>query len=276
VASTKLSWAATMLPEEATGDDELLVADDGMTRWLIMNRPEMGNAFTTTMLHAMKFELDRARADRDVRVIVITGKGQRFFCIGGEKEPPPPELDYSTVAPVVDVYQAIDQLPKPVVAAVNGFAVGGGNVLQVMCDLSVAAESAVFRQVGPMVGSFDAGFGTWYLEDLIGRKRAKEMWFLNEKLTAARAFELGLVNFVVPDDELVGRTSEIAMSLTKRGGQALAAIKSSFSARTGGAGGFSRIAHDLLLRDYLQTQEANELQSSFNERRDPDITTSWR
>src|SRR5438094_1775565 len=98
-------------------------------------------------------------------------------------------------------------MPKPVIAAVNGYAVGGGHVLQVMCDLTVAAESAVFRQVGPMVGSFDAGFGTWYLEDLIGRKRAKEMWFLNEKLTASRAYEIGLVNLVVPDDQLRARTA---------------------------------------------------------------------
>jgi naphthoate synthase len=256
--------------------EELLVEDDGPTRWLTLNRPDHGNSFTNAMLVQLKIELDRARGDRGVRVIVITGAGDRFFCIGGEKTPPPPELDYSTVAPVVDVYQAIDQLPKPVIAAVNGYAVGGGHVLQVMCDLTVAAESASFRQVGPLVGSFDAGFGTWYLEDLIGRKRAKEMWFLNEKLPAARAYELGLVNFVVPDAELRERTAEVARMLTLRGGQALAAIKQSFAARTGGAGGFSRVAHDLLLRDYLQTDEAAEMQASFAAKRDADPAASWR
>ena len=258
------------------GTDDLLVADDGGTRWLTLNRPESGNAFTTEMLVQLKVELDRARSERAVRVIVITGAGDRFFCIGGEKTPPPPELDYSTVAPVVDVYQAIDQLPKPVIAAVNGYAVGGGHVLQVMCDLTVAASSAIFRQVGPLVGSFDAGFGTWYLEDLIGRKRAKEMWFLNEKLSAHRAAELGLVNFVVPDEELRTKTSEIAEALIGRGAQALAAIKSSFAARTGGAGGFSRIAHDLLLRDYLQTEEAEEMQRAFNEKRPASPDAAWR
>jgi naphthoate synthase len=255
---------------------ELLVDDDGATRWLTLNRPDHGNSFTNSMLVEIKQELDRARSDRSVRVVVITGAGDRFFCIGGEKTPPPPELDYSTVAPVVDLYQAIDQLPKPVIAAVNGYAVGGGHVLHVMCDLTVAAESAVFRQVGPLVGSFDAGFGTWYLEDLIGRKRAKEMWFLNEKLTAARAHELGLVNFVTPDADLRKKTSEVAHTLTLRGAQALAAVKHSFAARTGGAGGFSRVAHDLLLRDYLQTEEAAEMQAAFAAKRDADPAAAWR
>jgi naphthoate synthase len=254
---------------------ELLVEDEGQTRWLTLNRPDNGNSFTTQMLVDLKAELDRARQERQVRVVVITGAGERFFCIGGDKEPPPAELDYSTVAPVVDVYQAIDQLPKPVIAAVNGYAVGGGHVLQVMCDLTVAAQSATFRQVGPMVGSFDAGFGTWYLEDLIGRKRAKEMWFLNEKLSAQRAFELGLVNFVVPDADLRERTAELARTLTDRGGFALAAIKQSFAARSGGAGGFSRVAHDLLLRSYLQSDEAAEMQRSFAEKRPPESDASW-
>lgn len=258
------------------GAEPLLVHDEGRVRWLTMNRPENGNQFTPRMLADLKRALEDARFDRDVAVVVITGAGDRFFCIGGEKPPLPAELDYSTVAAVVDVYQLIDQLPKPVVACVNGYAVGGGHVLQVMCDLTVAKESAIFRQVGPMVGSFDAGFGTWYLEDLIGRKRAKQMWFLNEKLTAAQAAELGLVNFVVPDDQLVEETRRICDQLCQRGGQALAAIKLSFASRTGGAGGFSRLAHDLLLRDYLQTEEAHALQASFAQKRPADPKHFWR
>jgi naphthoate synthase len=260
----------------AAEDLSLLVEDEGATRWLTINREAAANAFTTEVLLRMKAELDRARADRSVRVVVITGAGNRFFCIGGEKSTLPRDLDYSTVAPVVDLYQAIDQMPKPVIAAVNGYAVGGGHVLHVMCDLTVATESAVFRQVGPLVGSFDAGFGTWYLEDLIGRKRAKEMWFLNEKLSAQRAYELGLVNWVVPDDQLRSRTAAVAEQLIKRGGQALAAVKHSFAARTGGAGAFSRLAHDLLLRDYLETTEAAEWRAAFADKRDPDPEASWR
>jgi naphthoate synthase len=177
---------------------------------------------------------------------------------------------------VVDLYQFIDQMPKPVVAAVNGYAVGGGHVLHVMCDLTIAKTSAVFRQVGPLVGSFDAGFGTWYLEDVIGRKRAKQMWFLNEKVTAEQACEMGLINWVVADTDLVAETQAMCDKLALRGGQALAAVKLSFAARTGGAGGFSRVAHDLLLRNYLETDEAHELQASFNERRAVDPSHFWR
>jgi naphthoate synthase len=255
---------------------QLTVHDEGPARWLTLNRPDHGNSFTPEMLSELRTQLSVARADRSVQVVVLTGAGDRFFCIGGEKNPPPRELDYSTVAEVVDVYQLIDQMPKPVIAAVNGYAVGGGHVLHVMCDLTIAKESALFRQVGPLVGSFDAGFGTWYLEDHIGRKRAKEMWFLNDKFTARQAHDMGLVNRVVPDDQLHAETNVMVAHLAQRGSQALAAVKLSFAARTGGAGGFSRIAHDLLLRDYLQTDEAAELQKSFNEKRPADPEHFWR
>jgi naphthoate synthase len=264
------------MPEETTAAPSLLTHTSGPTRWITLNRPDNGNSFTPEMLRSLKAALEAARMDPAVRVVVITGAGDRFFCIGGDHEDQPDNLDYSTVMPVVDVYQLIDQMPKPVIAAVNGYAVGGGHVLQVMCDLTIAAQSAVFRQVGPMVGSFDAGFGTWYLEDLIGRKRAKQMWFLNEKLTAERAQAIGLVNFVVPDAQLVEEATRLADTLAQRGGEALAAVKLSFAARTGGAGGFSRIAHDLLLRGYLQTREAKELQESFTAKRAPDQGAFWR
>jgi naphthoate synthase len=246
------------------------------TRWLTLNRPSNGNAFTPEMLTLLKRPLEEARMDRTVRVVVITGAGDRFFCIGGEHGERPEHLDYSTVMPVVDVYELIDQMPKPVIAAVNGYSVGGGHVLHVMCDLTIAVESAVFRQVGPMVGSFDAGFGTWYLEDLIGRKRAKQMWYLNEKITADEAKAMGLINWVVPDGQLVDERTRIAETLASRGAEALAALKLSFAARTGGAAGFSRVAHDLLLRTYLQTAEAQELQAAFEAKRTPDQDAFWR
>src|SRR5690606_509669 len=174
------------------------------------------------------------------------------------------------VLPTLEMYEAIDRLQKPVIASVNGFAVGGGNVLQMVCDLTIAKESAVFRQVGPMVGSFDAGYGTWYLEDLVGKKRAKEIWYTNPKMTAQEAKEIGLINKVVPDAELREKTREWALEVADRGAFALASIKGAFNARHGGVSGLSRVTHDLLLSQYLGTPEAKELSASFNERRKPD------
>ena len=172
--------------------------------------------------------------------------------------------------PALDMYDAIERLQKPVIASVNGYAVGGGNVLQVMCDITIAKESAIFRQVGPMMGSFDAGYGTWYLEDLVGKKKAKEIWFRNPRLSAREALELGMINQVVPDAELASATRAMALEIAERGAFALAAIKTAFSARHGGAGGLSRMAHDLLLRGYLETEESHELGQAFAERRKPD------
>jgi naphthoate synthase len=157
-----------------------------------------------------------------------------------------------------------------VMASVNGFAVGGGNVLQVVCDLTIAKESAVFRQVGPMMGSFDAGYGTWYLEDLVGKKKAKEIWFRNPKMSAREALELGLINKVVPDAELQKATMEMALEISERGSFALAAIKAAFLARHHGVGGLARLSHDLMLPHYYASEEAKELGDAFAKRRKPD------
>jgi hypothetical protein len=147
--------------------------------------------FTPKMCHEIRDCINEIRRETRTRVIVITGAGDKFFCIGGRKEGMEDTLMYAGVLPTLEMYEAIDKLQKPVIAMVNGFAVGGGNVLQVVCDITIAKESAVFRQVGPMMGSFDGGYGTWYLEDLIGKKRAKEMWYRNPKLTAREAQEWG-------------------------------------------------------------------------------------
>jgi naphthoate synthase len=159
-----------------------------------------------------------------------------------------------------------------VIASVNGYAVGGGNVLQVVCDLTIAKESAVFRQVGPMMGSFDAGYGTWYLEDLVGKKKAKEIWYCNPRIGAAEALEMGMINRVAPDDRLAEETRAFALEVAERGAFALAAIKGAFNARHGGVGGLARVAHDLLLRQYLDTDESKELSRAFGEKRAPDPT----
>lgn len=252
--------------------EEIIYSEDGPIGTITLNRPHDGNMFTARMCEEIRDCINAIRRETRTRVIVITGAGDKFFCIGGRKEGMEDTLLYAGVIPVLDMYESIDRLQKPVIASVNGFAVGGGNVLQVVCDITIAKESAVFRQVGPMMGSFDAGYGTWYLEDLVGKKRAKEIWYRNPKLTAKQAQEWGLINHVVPDAELQDATRKLALEIAERGSFALASIKGAFNARHGGVSGLSRMAHDLLLRDYLETDEHAELAAAFAERRSPDPT----
>jgi naphthoate synthase len=250
--------------------ETILYKEDGPVGTLTLNRPEDGNMFTKTMCLEIRDCIEAIRSETRTRVLVITGAGDRFFCTGGRKDGMEDSLLYAGVLPTLEMYDAIERLQKPVIASVNGFAVGGGNVLQVVCDLSIAKESAIFRQVGPMVGSFDAGYGTWYLEDLVGKRRAKEMWFLNDKLTANQALEYGLINRVVPDDQLEAATREMALQVAERGAFALASLKAAFTARHNGVAGLARVSHDLLLRPYLDSEEAHELKEAFAARRKPD------
>lgn len=253
---------------------DLLVERDGATLIITINRPENGNKFSHQTCLELVDVLQKLRLDRTLQTAVLTGAGDKFFCIGGEHDPMT-HLDQSQVLPIVDVYQAIDTISKPIIAAVNGFAVGGGNVLNTVCDLSVAAENAVFRQVGPMVGSFDAGYGTWYLEDTIGRKRAKEMWYLNDKYSAEEALAWGTVNKVVPKGEAVTEAVKIAHRINQRSPLAIGSLKAAFSARHNGISGQARMAHDQQLTFYLSTQEAQEVSASFAERREPDSEVFW-
>ncbi len=250
--------------------EEITYAEDGPVGTLTLNRPHDGNMFTERMCHEIRDCINDVRRETRTRVLVITGAGERFFCLGGRKDGMEDTLLYAGVLPTLEMYESIDRLQKPVIASVNGLAVGGGNVLQMVCDVTIAKAGAVFRQVGPMVGSFDAGYGTWYLEDLVGKKRAKEIWYSNPKIPAAEAQAMGLINRVVPDDTLQQATREFALEIAERGAFALASIKAAFNARHGGVGGLSRMAHDLLLRGYLNTDEHAELADAFAARRKPD------
>lgn len=250
--------------------ETILYREDGPVGYLTLNRPDDGNMFTPVMCREVRDCIETVRRETRTRVLVITGAGDRFFCIGGRKIGTEDTWLYPGVMPTLEMYEAIERLQKPVIASVNGFAVGGGHVLHVVCDLTIAKESAVFRQVGPMMGSFDAGFGTWYLEDLVGKKKAKEIWFLNDKLTARQALELGLINRVVPDDELKQATHEMALTIASRGSYALAAIKAAFGARHHGVTGLARLSHDLMLPPYYKSAEAAELTEAFETRRSPD------
>jgi naphthoate synthase len=248
----------------------ILYEEDGPIGTITLNRPDDGNMFNVTMCHEIRDCIEVIRRETRTRVVVITGAGDRFFCIGGRKTGMEETTLYAGTLPTLEIYEAIDKLQKPVIASVNGFAVGGGNVLQMVCDMTIAKEGAVFRQVGPMMGSFDAGYGTWYLEDLVGKKRAKEIWFNNPKMSAREALALGLINRVVPDDKLREETRAFALEAADRGPFALAAVKAAFNARHGGVSGLARMAHDLLLRSYLESEESHELSESFAQKRKPD------
>jgi naphthoate synthase len=252
------------------GYETILYREDGPVGWLTLNRPQDGNMFTPAMCHEIRDCVSDIRRETRTRVLVLTGAGDRFFCIGGRKEGMEDTTLYAGMLPTLEIYESIERLQKPVIASVNGYAVGGGQVLQVMCDLTIAKESAVFRQVGPMMGSFDAGYGTWYLEDLVGKKKAKELWFTNQRLTAREALAIGLINKVVPDEKLEEETRKMALEVAERGAFALAALKAAFTARHGGVSGLARVSHDLLLRLYLDTEEAQELGKAFGEKRKPD------
>ncbi len=249
--------------------ETILYEETGPVGTITLNRPDDGNMFTTQMCHEIRDCINEIRRETRTRVVILTGAGDKFFCIGGRKDGLPETNLYAGVLPTLEMYEAIERLQKPVIASVNGYAVGGGNVLQVVCDLTISKESAVFRQVGPMMGSFDAGYGTWYLEDAIGKKRAKEMWLLNDRLNAQQALDFGLINRVVPDHLLKEETMKMAMTIASRGPFALASIKGAFQARHGGVSGLSRITHDLLLRPYLNTDESQELRESFAKRQEP-------
>lgn len=248
----------------------ILYEEDGPIGTITLNRPDDGNMFNVVMCHEIRDCIESIRRETRTRVVVITGAGDRFFCIGGRKDGMEDTILYAGTLPTLEMYEAIDKLQKPVIASVNGFAVGGGNVLQMVCDMTIAKESAVFRQVGPMMGSFDAGYGTWYLEDAVGKKKAKEIWFNNPKIGAPEALALGMINRVVPDDKLKQETRAFALETADRGPFALAAVKAAFNARHGGVSGLARMAHDLLLRSYLESEESHEMSASFAQKRKPD------
>lgn len=258
-----------------SGYEDILVERSGPVLTITINREHAGNKLRYQSCVELLQALQEFRLDPSLRAAVLTGAGGKFFCIGGEHDELT-SLDQSQVLPMVDLYQAIDTIPKPVIAAVNGFAVGGGNVLANVCDLSVASDTAVFRQVGPMVGSFDAGYGTWYLEDSIGRKRAKEMWYMNPKLSARQALAYGLVNEVVPPEDVLTRARQIAEEISNRSPLAIGALKGAFSARHNGVAGQARMAHDQQLTMYLTTDEAHEVSRAFSKREVPDTDRFWK
>jgi 2-ketocyclohexanecarboxyl-CoA hydrolase len=240
--------------------------------WVTINRPKVYNAFRGQTLEELIQSFQKAGNDRNVSSIVLTGAGEKAFCTGGDQSAHSGQYDGRGVVGLpIDEFQAlIRDVPKPVIARVNGFAIGGGHVFATLCDLTIAADTAKFGQVGPKVGSVDAGWGTALLARHIGDKRAREMWFINDQYTAQQAFEMGLVNKVVPMAELDAAVKDWTDKLGIRSPTALALAKRSFNADSDSIRGISNLAlHAVKL--FYDTAESKEGVAAFNEKRTPDF-----
>ena len=266
---TKRNW--TTIKEY---EDILFDYHNGIAR-ITINRPRYRNAFTPTTTGEMSDAFRLCREMEKVSVIVLTGAGDKAFCSGGDQnvkgkggyigKDGVPRLN------VLDVQKQIRSIPKPVIAMVNGYAIGGGHVLHVVCDLSIASENAIFGQTGPRVGSFDAGFGSSYLARIVGQKKAREIWFLCRQYSAQEALDMGLVNKVVPFDKLEDEVVEWAETMMKHSPLALRMIKAGLNAELDGQAGIQELAGDATMLYYL-TEEAQEGKNAFLEKRDPDYS----
>jgi naphthoate synthase len=239
-------------------------------------RPEVRNAFRPETLIELSAALEQAREDTSIGVIVLTGEGSEAFCSGGDQRV---RGDSGYVAGgasvgrfhVTDLHVQMRRLPKPIIAMVAGYAIGGGHVLHVVCDLTIAADNARFGQTGPRVGSFDGGFGAGLLAGQVGQKRAKEIWFLCRQYDARQALEMGLVNAVVPLAELEQETVSWCAEMLNHSPFALRLLKASFNAAEDGLAGIQQLAHDANLLFYM-SEEAQEGRDAYREKRHPDFS----
>jgi naphthoate synthase len=252
----------------------------GQIAKITIDRPEVRNAFRPLTIVEISQALEQAREDLEVGAIVLTGEGPLAFCSGGDQRVrgdsgylAEDEAGRAGVGRfhVTDLHVQIRRLPKPVVAMVAGYAIGGGHVLHLVCDLTIAAENARFGQVGPRVGSFDGGFGAGLLAELVGPKRAKEIWFLCRQYTAEQALEMGLVNTVVPLERLEAETIQWCTEMLALSPFSLRLLKASFNAAQDGLSGIQQLAHDANLLFYMSA-EAQEGRDAYKQKREPDFS----
>jgi len=246
---------------------------EGIAR-ITIDRPRYRNAFTPDTTKEMCDAMTICREHPDIRVVIFTGAGDKAFCSGGDQHVKSfagyigrdgiPRLN------ILDLQKQIRSLPKPVIAMVNGYAIGGGHVLHVVCDLTIASENAVFGQTGPRVGSFDAGFGSSYLARIVGQKKAREIWFLCEQYSASDALEMGLVNKVVPFEVLEDETVNWCKKIMEHSPIALRMIKAGLNAELDGQAGIQELAGNATMLYYM-TDEAQEGKNAFLEKRKPDF-----
>ena len=254
--------------------DVLYEMEDGLAT-ITINRPERMNAFRARTIDELNHCMKRAWASGDVGVVCLTGAGERAFCTGGDQKQRAETGDYGPsetgLFEVENLHRLIREIPKPVVAAVNGYAIGSGHVLHVLCDLSIASDNAVFGQTGPRVGSFDAGFGSAYLARVVGEKRAREIWFLCRQYDAATAERWGLVNTVVPQAELRAEVRRVADEMLALSPTSLRFLKQSFNVDTEHLAGVGQLAFSGLSL-FVESEEAAEGLHAFTEKRPPDFS----
>lgn len=247
--------------------------EDGVAK-ITINRPEVRNAFRPQTVHELKDALEICREEPTVGAIILTGEGKDAFCAGGDQKvrgsagyvgsDGVPRLN------ILDVQKMIRQMPKPVVAMVAGYAIGGGHVLHVVCDLTIAADNAIFGQTGPKVGSFDGGLGSSYLARIVGQKKAREIWFLCRQYNAKEALDMGLVNHVVPYEEMEQETLKWCREMLEHSPMALRCLKSCLNADCDGQVGLLDLAGNATLMYYM-TEEAQEGKKAFVEKRKPEF-----
>jgi 2-ketocyclohexanecarboxyl-CoA hydrolase len=252
-------------------EDIIYQADNGVAT-ITINRPQKFNAFRGKTCEELISAFHRAGWNRDIGVIVLTGAGEKAFCTGGDQGAHEGSYDGRGMIglPIEDLQRVIRDVPKPVIAKVRGYAIGGGNVLALICDLTIAAESAVFGQVGPKMGSVDPGFGTAYMARVIGEKRAREVWYLCRRYSARDALAMGMVNAVVPDGELDAEVARWCAEIVEKSPTAIAIAKRSFNADTAGIIGIADMGMQALSM-YYQTDESKEGVQALKEKRKPEF-----
>ncbi len=247
---------------------------DGIAK-ITINRPEVRNAFRPLTVEEMRHALLDARNDPSIGVIILTGEGKEAFCSGGDQKirGNAGYADANGVhrLNVLDLQREMRACPKPIVAQIAGYAVGGGHVLHVLCDLSIAADNAIFGQTGPKVGSFDGGFGASYLARIVGQKKAREIWFLCRQYTAQEALAMGLVNCVVPYEDLENTTVQWCQEMLRHSPIALRCLKAGLNADCDGQAGLQELSGNATMLFYM-TEEGQEGRNAFNEKRKPDFT----
>ncbi len=242
---------------------------------ITINRPEVHNAFRPQTVKEMMRALENARNDESIGVIILTGKGEKAFCSGGDQkirgDAGYADSNGTNRLNVLDFQKQMRHCPKPIIAMVAGYAIGGGHVLHVLCDLTIAADNAKFGQTGPKVGSFDGGFGSSYLARHVGQKKAREIWYLCKQYDAYEAEKMGLINAVVPLDELEQTTVEWCLQILEHSPIAIRCIKAAMNADCDGQSGLQELAGNATLLYYM-SEEAQEGRNSFVEKRKPDFS----